>query len=165
MHSFHASRIYNVPHLSESWPSRFKGYASQALAYSIMKHETSWANTDRAIVEQWQSGSSGRRKLIEDICETLRSPELGDFLEGMDPTVENPPAMRSRGFLTLLSRLFLFTVPTYRVRCGLMSSMRIFTAQLVQQALPLIAHKLAGNARIYAGKSKKFHHKHLSCCE
>ena len=41
---------------------------------------------------------------------------LRDFLDGMDAAVENPEPMRSRRFWVTLSRLFLFTVPGYRVR-------------------------------------------------
>ena len=86
------------------------------MAYAIMKHETCWASTDRAIVQQWQSGAKGRRTLVASVEETMQSPELQDFLEGMDGTAEEPEAIHSKGFLVMLSRTFFLTVPSYRVR-------------------------------------------------
>ena len=95
---------------------RLKGYAGQALAFSLMKHETYWANTDRALVDQWQSGRAGRLSLIAAIQETLRGPDLRDFLECMDAVCEEPEPFKSKSLWVTLSRLFLFTVPRYRIK-------------------------------------------------
>ena len=81
-----------------------------------MKHETCWASTDKAIVQQWKSGRAGRRQLVRSVDETLATPELRMFLEGIDGTAEVPEPMSSRGFGTTLSRLFLFTLPSMRAR-------------------------------------------------
>ena len=96
---------------------RFDGYKSQALAFCIMRQETCWANTDKAIVQEWQAGTQGRSRLVAAAAESVQSPELRDFLEGMDPTNEQPAPMSSKGLLKTLSRTFFFTVPSYRVRC------------------------------------------------
>ena len=98
---------------------RFNRYAAQALAYSIMRHETCWASTDRAIVQQWQAGSKGRRALVAAVEESLYSPELKEFLEGMDPVHESPEPLNSKGSLVKASRLLFFSVPTYRSRSAL----------------------------------------------
>lgn len=95
---------------------RLKGYAGQALAFSLMKHETYWANTDRALVDQWQSGRAGRLSLIAAIQGTLRGPDLQDFLECMDAVCEEPEPFKSKSLWVTLSRLFLFTVPRYRIK-------------------------------------------------
>lgn len=81
-----------------------------------MRQETCWANTEKAIVTEWQAGTRGRQRLVAAAEESVRGPELRDFLEGMDPTNEEPEPMSSRGLLTTLSRALLFTVPSYRVR-------------------------------------------------
>ncbi|KAK9836640.1 hypothetical protein WJX74_005022 [Apatococcus lobatus] len=94
----------------------FDGYKSQALAFCIMRQETCWANTDKAIVQEWQAGPQGRRRLVAAAEESVQSPELRDFLEGMDPTNEQPEPMSSKGLLRTMARTFFFTVPSYRVR-------------------------------------------------
>ena len=95
---------------------RLQGYTAAALAFSLMKHETCWSSTDKAIVQQWQSGRAGRRRLVHSVHETLAELELRMFLEGIDGTAEAPEPMSGRGFLTTMSRLFLFTLPDTRAR-------------------------------------------------
>ena len=95
---------------------RFSRYTAQALAYSIMRYETCWASTDRAIVQQWQAGSKGRRALVAAMEESLYSPEMQEFLEGMDPVDESPEPLNSKGFLVTVSRSLFFTVPSSRSR-------------------------------------------------
>ena len=108
-----------------------------------MRQETCWANTDKAIVQEWQAGTQGRRRLVTAAEESVQSPELRDFLEGMDPTNEEPEPMSSKGFLRTLSRTFFFTVPSYRVRysdgtdffTGIRRALRILKSLLVHPVL------------------------------
>lgn len=79
-----------------------------------MRYETCWASTDRAIVQQWQAGFKGRQALVGAVEESLYSPEMQEFLEGMDPVDENPKPLNSNGGLLTLSRLLFFTVPSSR---------------------------------------------------
>lgn len=95
---------------------RFDGYRAQALAFSIMRQETCWSNTDKAIVQEWQSGARGRRRLVAAVEDSLHAPELKDFLEGMDPSEEKPEPINGKGRLATLARMLFFTVPSYRVR-------------------------------------------------
>ncbi len=44
----------------------------------------------------------------------MATPELREFLEGIDSTAEKPAAMSSGGFLKTMSRLYLFTLPSLR---------------------------------------------------
>ena len=88
----------------------------QALAYSIMKHETSWSNTDDAMVQLWRMGTKGRHKMRQAVDEALRSHELRDFLEGMDAVVEEPEPIFSKGILRGMLRIFFWTLPNYRAR-------------------------------------------------
>lgn len=81
-----------------------------------MRYETCWASTDRAMVTQWQAGSKGRRALVAAVEESLYSPEMQEFLEGMDLVDENPEPLNSKGYLVKLSRSLFFTVPGSRSR-------------------------------------------------
>lgn len=96
--------------------SKLRGYAGTALAYSIMKHETCWASHEQSIADLWRIGRKGRLRLAASLAKIIKSPELQDFLEGMDPIVEEPESMTSTGYLIALSRLFLFTLPNHRAR-------------------------------------------------
>ena len=95
---------------------RLKGYRAQALAYSIMRLETCWASTDKALTQEWQSGLKGRRRLVAAVEAILQAPELMDFLEGMDATDEEPETIHSKGFWVTMSRMMLLTLPSCRVR-------------------------------------------------
>ena len=81
-----------------------------------MKHETCWASTDKALVEQWQSGCKGRCVLAEAFEETLQTSELRIFLEGLDATHEEPERIHSRGCWVTLFRVLFATLPSKRAR-------------------------------------------------
>ena len=68
------------------------------------------------MVDQWQSGRKGRDLLMAAIEEPLQSPELVDFLTGLDSTPEDPEQLSSKGFWVTVSRLLCLTVPTKRCR-------------------------------------------------
>ena len=91
-----------------------------------MRQETCWSNTGRAIVQEWQSGAKGRRRLVAALEDSLLAPELKDFLEGMDPSEEEPEPINSKGSLVTMARMFLFTVPSYRVRSGVLINVASF---------------------------------------
>ena len=81
-----------------------------------MKHETCWASHEQSIADLWQTGHKGRLRLAASLAKIINSPELQDFLEGMDPIVEEPENMNSKGCLVALSRLLFFTLPNHRAR-------------------------------------------------
>lgn len=123
--------------------SRMRGYAGTALAYSIMKHETCWASHEQSIADLWHAGHKGRLRLAASLAKIIRSPELQDFLEGMDPIVEEPETVTSKGCLMALSRLFLFTLPNHRARCVCRHSWPYAHASGVAASLHVICLQLA----------------------
>ncbi|KAK9803523.1 hypothetical protein WJX73_002438 [Symbiochloris irregularis] len=94
---------------------RFDGKSAQALAYAILKHESLWSATDRAIVQQWPKGSKGRRRIIADIEDILSSPDTTDFLEGLDQEPLYADEINSRGCWTMLARLLCCALPPHRI--------------------------------------------------
>lgn len=81
-----------------------------------MRYETRWANTGRSIPEEWRSGIKGHCRLAATVEDSLHTPEVSHFLEGMDRLSEEPEPISSKGFLVTLSRMFLFTLPSHRIR-------------------------------------------------
>ena len=72
--------------------------------------------TKHTIAYLARPGSKGQRMLVASIEESMQSPELQDFLEGMDAVPEEPQPINSNGFLVMLSRTFFLTVPSHRDR-------------------------------------------------
>ena len=89
--------LYEAALKGGSCPCRFDGYRAQALAFSIMRQETCWSNTDRAIVQEWQAGAKGRRRLVAAVEDSLHAPELKEFLEGIDPSEEGARTYQQQG--------------------------------------------------------------------
>ena len=81
-----------------------------------MKHETCWASHEQSIADLWRTGRKGRLRLAASLAKTIKSPELQCFLDGMDPIVEEPENMTSKGYLMALSRLLFLTLPNHRAR-------------------------------------------------
>ncbi|KAK9807188.1 hypothetical protein WJX73_005815 [Symbiochloris irregularis] len=95
---------------------RYSGKAAQALAYAILKHESLWSATDRAIVQQWPKGSRGKKRIIADIEDILSSPDTTDFLEGLDMEPLYADEIDSGGCCTTLARMFCCALPPHRIR-------------------------------------------------
>ena len=87
------------------------------MAYAILKHESLWSTTDRAIVQQWPKGQRGRRAIIRVMEEILDSPELMEFMEGLDLEPLYADTITSRGWCTAIARLLCCALPARRVRC------------------------------------------------
>lgn len=93
-----------------------EGHIAQALAFGIMRYESTWASTDKALVQQWRAGRKGRHHVVQSVLEILQGPELIGFLEGLDGENEAPEKLTSRGWLTTLSRVLFWTLPDHRVK-------------------------------------------------
>lgn len=86
------------------------------MAYAILKHESLWATTDRAIVQQWPKGARGRWSIIKVLEDILQSAEIMDFLDGVDIEPLYAEDISSRGFCTMLARLVCCALPPRRIR-------------------------------------------------
>lgn len=60
---------------------RYGGKAAQALAYAILKHEYLWSATDRAIVQQWPKGMSGRKRIIAGLARSMSDSFTGSCFD------------------------------------------------------------------------------------
>ncbi|KAK9802724.1 hypothetical protein WJX73_001425 [Symbiochloris irregularis] len=94
---------------------RYSGKAAQAPAYAILKHESLWSATDRAIVQQWPKGMSGRKRIIADIEDILSSPDTTDFMEGLDMEPLYADEIDSEGWCTTIARMFCCSLPPHRI--------------------------------------------------
>ena len=95
---------------------RFQGKEPEALAFAIMKHDTLWGSTPKAIVQQLRKGRSGRAILLRMIEGMLLSDDIDDFLDGLDGRKERQHHISGDGWSTTVARLFCFRLPTNRTR-------------------------------------------------
>ena len=98
------------------WVCRFEGKEPEALAFAIMKHDTMWGSTPKAIVQQWRRGRRGRAELVASIESLLMHAEVVDFLDGIDGRFSNPASISNKGMWPCMQRLFCFSLPTNRTR-------------------------------------------------
>ena len=98
------------------WVYRFEGKEPEALAFAIMKYDTMWSSTPRAIIQQWRRGRRGRAELVASIESLLMHAEVVDFLDGLDGRFRTPAAIGNQGVWPCLQRLFCFSLPTNRTR-------------------------------------------------
>ncbi len=95
---------------------RFEGKEPEALAFAIMKHDTVWGSTSRAIVQLLRRGRKGRKQLGQMIEGVLVSPEVEEFLEGLDTRPAQTHSIFGEGAWRALSRLFCLVLPSQRTR-------------------------------------------------
>ena len=88
------------------------------MAYAILKHESMWSATDRAIVQQWFKGRRGRRNIMQVIEEILDSQEVVDFMEGLDIEPLYADTVSSAGVWAMLARVLCCALPARRIRCA-----------------------------------------------
>ncbi len=105
-----------IPNQVVSCAVRFEGKEPEALAFAIMKHDTLWGSTSKAVVQQLRKGHKGRKAVIRMIEGLLLSNEIDEFLEGLDGRREKQHSIYKDGWSRALARLFCFQLPTYRTR-------------------------------------------------
>ena len=98
------------------WVCRFEGKEPEALAFAIMKYDTLWSSTPKAIIQQWRRGRRGRAELVASIESLLMHAEVVDFLDGLDGRFRTPAAIGNQGVWPCMRRLLCFSLPTNRTR-------------------------------------------------
>ena len=95
---------------------RFEGKEPEALAFAIMKHDTVWGSTSRAIVQLLRRGHKGRKQLGQMVEGVLISPEVDDFLDGLDTRPAQMHSVFHEGAWRAATRLFCLALPSQHTR-------------------------------------------------
>ncbi|KAK9842423.1 hypothetical protein WJX84_004112 [Apatococcus fuscideae] len=96
--------------------ARFEGKEPEALAFAIMKHDTVWGSTSRAIVQLLRRGHKGRKQLGQMVEGVLISPEIDDFLDGLDTRPAQMHSIFHEGVWRATTRLFCLALPSQHTR-------------------------------------------------
>lgn len=90
------------------------------MAFAIMKHDTVWGSSSKAIVQLLRRGRKGHKQLGQMVEGVLISPEIDDFLDGLDTRPAQMHRILHEGIWRAMARLFCLALPSQHTRCGLL---------------------------------------------